>query len=385
MSASRKPLDFFREKKPWSLQKDRILHEYVPAYLQKVSRNPGLPILVVDGFAGPGRFGSGDPGSPLILATDIAAAGIAPVPSLLAIEKHPALHAELEKNLGGFQNARVVRSSFDDAVADILASAKSCSTFLFLDPFAIAGLTWSSLQRLLAMIHDQKLSVEVLLNFNAHAFVRRARGAMAMAIESGDDGDEEDFDAWAGAEPDLVRLDEAVGGPWWRPILKNASSGPDAVDQLVRGLTTRLRALSQEACFYPVYGHWKHEVPKYFLVFATRSPVALVLMNDAMCKGHDEFLKDATRTELPLFGVNREALRKDPVGLDNMIKFGAAQRRSRDALADAVIERLSREQGLGLVSSGGVKRRIAELRDDGALASEPPAGRMNEKTIVWAR
>ena len=206
-----------------------------------------------------------------------------------------------------------------------------------------------------------------------------------MAADVGDTDDDEDFDSWAGAEPDLARLDDAVGGPWWRPILKAAPSGPAAVDQLVQGLTTRLRDLSQEACFYPVYGHWTHEVPKYFLVFATRSPVALVLMNDAMCKGHDEFLEDATLTELPLFGVHREALRKDPVGLDRLITLGAAVHMTRDALADAVIVRLSREQGLGLISSGGVRRRIAELRDSGALGSNPPEGRMNEKTIVWAR
>lgn len=385
MSASRKPLDFFREKKPWSLQKDRILHEYVPAYLQKVSRNPGLPILVVDGFAGPGRFGSGDPGSPLILATDIAAAGISPVPRLLAIEKHPVLHMELEKTLAGFSNARVERGSFDDAVPGILAEAKSSSTLLFLDPFAIEGLTWSSLHGLLVLIRDQRMSVEVLLNFNAHAFVRRARGALAMAPEAGDSADDDDFDTWAGAEPDLSRLDDAVGGPWWRPIFKETSSGPDAVDQLVQGLTTRLRALSQEACFYPVYGHWNHEVPKYFLVFATRSSVALCLMNDAMCKGHDQFLREATLTEMPLFGVNREALRKDPVGLDSLITVVAAERTTRDALADAVIVRLSREQGLGLISTGGVRRRIAGLRDEGILGSDPPEGRMNEDTIVWAR
>ncbi len=385
MSASRKPLDFFREKKPWSLQKDRILHEYVPAYLQKVSRNPGRPILLVDGFAGPGRFVSGEPGSPLILAADIAAAGVAPTPRLLAIERHPVLHAELARNLTGYGNARVVHGSFDDAVPGILAEASSCSTFLFLDPFAIAGLTWDSLRRLLSLIRDQRLSVEVLLNFNAHAFVRRARGALAMALDAADDDADEDFDAWAGAEPDLARLDAAVGGPWWREVLKTAPTGPAAVDLLVKGLTTRLRAISQEACFYPVYGHWKHEVPKYFLVFATRSSVALCLMNDAMYKGHDEFLKVATITELPLFGVHREALRKDPVGLEKLIKIAAAERATRDALADAVIERLSREQGLGLISTGGVKRHIAELRDERILCSDPPEGRMNENTVVWAR
>ena len=56
-----------------------------------------------------------------------------------------------------------------------------------------------------------------------------------MAEERGDAEDFDDFDTWAGAEPDLARLDQAVGGAWWRPILRAARSGPDAIDELVEG------------------------------------------------------------------------------------------------------------------------------------------------------
>lgn len=58
--------DFFEGKRPWSIIKDRVLQEYMSPYIAKVNRL-GYPILLIDGYAGPGVFGDGKPGSPLIM------------------------------------------------------------------------------------------------------------------------------------------------------------------------------------------------------------------------------------------------------------------------------------------------------------------------------
>jgi three-Cys-motif partner protein len=58
--------DFFKGKRPWSKIKDRILNSYMSPYMAKVNQR-GQPILVLDAFAGPGRFDDGQPGSPLII------------------------------------------------------------------------------------------------------------------------------------------------------------------------------------------------------------------------------------------------------------------------------------------------------------------------------
>jgi hypothetical protein len=81
-------------------RKDKLLTEYLPNYLQKVARNPGKPIVVVDGFAGPGRFGDGQEGSPVLIARTIEhAAPRMPKPaSAFFIEKHDELHERLVKN-----------------------------------------------------------------------------------------------------------------------------------------------------------------------------------------------------------------------------------------------------------------------------------------------
>src|SRR6187551_3735911 len=61
------PHEFFRAKRPWSRYKDSILNHYLDPYIPKVA-TLRKPILIVDCFAGCGRFGDGEPGSPLIIA-----------------------------------------------------------------------------------------------------------------------------------------------------------------------------------------------------------------------------------------------------------------------------------------------------------------------------
>ncbi len=61
--------NFFVGKRPWSLIKDQILRDYMPAYLNKVKKLR-RPIVLIDGYAGPGKFEDGEPGSPLIICSN---------------------------------------------------------------------------------------------------------------------------------------------------------------------------------------------------------------------------------------------------------------------------------------------------------------------------
>ena len=57
---------FFKEKREWSKVKDRIVRDYVTCYLKTITYRR-RPIIIVDAFAGPGRFEDGADGSPLII------------------------------------------------------------------------------------------------------------------------------------------------------------------------------------------------------------------------------------------------------------------------------------------------------------------------------
>ena len=56
---------FFKQKKEWSVIKDRLLGGYLPQYFQKVLLTH-RPIYYVDCFAGKGKFDDGQVGSPMI-------------------------------------------------------------------------------------------------------------------------------------------------------------------------------------------------------------------------------------------------------------------------------------------------------------------------------
>ena len=60
--------NFFEGKRPWSHIKDEILFSYIPAYINKVK---GLrrPIVLIDGYAGPGVFDDQQKGSPLVICS----------------------------------------------------------------------------------------------------------------------------------------------------------------------------------------------------------------------------------------------------------------------------------------------------------------------------
>ena len=62
--------EFFRIKRSWSKVKDKIVNDYIDCYLKTV-HSLQRPILIVDGFAGPGRFGDDTAGSPVIICEAI--------------------------------------------------------------------------------------------------------------------------------------------------------------------------------------------------------------------------------------------------------------------------------------------------------------------------
>ncbi len=58
--------DFFAGKRPWSKIKDKVLGSYMKPYIAKAVKR-GKPLLLIDGYAGPGVFGDGTAGSPMLM------------------------------------------------------------------------------------------------------------------------------------------------------------------------------------------------------------------------------------------------------------------------------------------------------------------------------
>jgi len=309
---------FFLRKRPWSKRKDDILGYYLEPYLAKVARL-GRRIILVDGFAGPGVFADGSVGSPLIICTKAQAAiDRGANVSVWCIEADSKLFASLDRNLAGFPFARAINSTLADSLPQVAEVAATHTLFLYLDPFTVDGLDWRRLDSVFRHVKDSRMSIEVLLNFNAPIFVRCALAALRAAIPEVDPSQEdpEEIDAPMAVTPTINRLDQIVGGNWWMDTLRSTRDFADQVRVVTNRLCAQLKERFAEVGFLPVKAKAEHRIPKYYLVFASRSTEGLLLMNDAMVRsrGQSIFFTDMfSRLDLQQM-ILREAARPIPRG-----------------------------------------------------------------------
>ena len=281
---------FFDRKRPWSKRKDHILAYYLEPYLAKVARLE-RPILLVDGFAGPGKFDDGEIGSPLLLCAKAQKAiSRGARVKVLCIESDSRLCERLKCNLTGFDFADALCGRFLDHAPYLSQCAASYTTFLYIDPWTVTGLDWSALDDVFRRIHDAGASVELLLNFNAAAFVRHGLAALRRQVPGVDPSSEDcdEIDDACASPPSTELLSRVIDGDQWRSILGGEASFSQQVRSIADALCARLRQRFAEVVRIAIKAHPDHLVPKYYLVFASRHPDALKLMNDAMAKSRGE-------------------------------------------------------------------------------------------------
>lgn len=358
--------EFFEEKKPWSRRKDFILEYYLDPYLSAIQR-VRRPILIVDCCAGPGCFDDGEPGSPIIICErvkQVLTKGSTVDISVRCIESDADLFKSLEQNLSEYEFAAARFGTFSEYLPRIANAAESHSTFLYIDPFAIEGLEWNGLDQVFAQVASG-VSVEVLLNFNAGAFVRRGLGTLKRPIPEPDPEieDTEDVEIERTNIPPIEKLNAAVGGDWWIPILSETNSFPTQVSLIAEGLIDRLRNRFSEVCSIGLKAEDHHTVPKYYLIFASREPLALIFMNEAMLK-----VKHAGHVTMDLLAHGE---------LASLIFLELAdERKARREVTAGVMRR-----NFCQYSEKEIDGCMRELRQSGHL--EPRTGPFNRNTVVW--
>ena len=155
--------------------KHRVLRSYLDGWIPVMAQQAvkaqtyrlGPPrLLLVDGFAGPGRYATGEPGSPLImldaLISHAASARIQPVQFLYLFIEHDSrrvdrLREEVAK-LGPLPSnvaVRIEHGEFEATFGSLLDEATDngrmlIPTFAFIDPFGYSTASMSLAGRLLA-------------------------------------------------------------------------------------------------------------------------------------------------------------------------------------------------------------------------------------------
>jgi three-Cys-motif partner protein len=310
--------EFFRGKRPWSKIKDKVIEGYMPAYLRKVARL-GKPILLVDGYAGPGSFNDGSPGSPFIMCT-AAEQHVKDKYSAIFVNHKEAHHQQLETLLvakGWSSRTKAILGDSTKFLQELSSQLKDQTVFVYLDPFGLKGCEFSTLLPFLR--RHQRYSTELVVNISM-PITHRLAAPKAKA-----EGREDD--------PRIIsyrnRMTKVFGGEYWKEIY---FSGMDADQKELALMEQYCKLISQ---YLPYTGSCpvKEDATsriKYFITFASRHEDAMLLMNDEMCKAYSRQMHDAVYDGTVFSGLDWKSTRStrkiDQVVL-NEIQFHSGKTR----------------------------------------------------------
>lgn len=227
------------------------------------------PVLrYIDGFAGPGEYAGGEPGSPIIsLLTVLEHRGFASFEAnggrmeFLFVDRNPEFYQHLKRRITqrywprAFQ-IEVKRGEFEAVLTALLDDAEAPNqsippTLLFIDPFGSAGFPMELLERLVSL--DR---LDILINLNILEFVQ-----------------------WI--LPDATKhitADRLYGSGRWRPAL--GLTGRSRADFLVAEYETALQEIAWQGTSFEMVNSQNQTV--YHLVFATQSHKGLEAIKRAM-------------------------------------------------------------------------------------------------------
>jgi three-Cys-motif partner protein len=190
--------------------KHRVLRAYLDAWIPVMAQQAlkvrpimteELTLLLVDGFAGPSRYATGEPGSPLIMLEALREHSAFPrfgaVTFLyLFIEHDPRRAGHLREEIARIElpdnvQVEVVDGEFENTFGEVVEGIHQSGhslvpTFAFIDPFGYSAASMSLAGRFLDFPRCEAL-VFLPLSF-VHRFVTRAGQDAAMTALFGGDG-----------------------------------------------------------------------------------------------------------------------------------------------------------------------------------------------------
>ncbi|MFF0597343.1 three-Cys-motif partner protein TcmP [Streptomyces antibioticus] len=279
-SAGEKGLDssspFFVSKKAAAVLKHEILKQYVVPFASKVGRYaPDGRVVYLDGYAGPGRYEDGTPGSPALILDEAARIGGFRQLDCYFIEKQRKSYSSLAKLVEEAQqkgiSAHALRGKVEKHLGQVLERAQGAPLFAFLDPFGL-GVSYDSLTNQIFGSRGWatgRHATEILLNFNANA-VRRIGGYLNSSKDI------------PGKEATLEAMDAACGGSWWRDEFRASADNVEAVRRITNEFSKRVgQAVGASSWRIAVRNRAHHQVA-YYLLYFTRHRDGAWLFGDAV-------------------------------------------------------------------------------------------------------
>lgn len=204
--------EFFGNRDAKAVLKHGLLARYAKYFAGRAGKATRGRVAFIDGYAGKGRYDDGNPGSPLLLATQAHGAETFGRDVLLAfVEQDDDLRAKLASTLtaDGIEADQLLGGDFDEAVDGLLKRYADRAVLLFVDPFGLA-ISRETLTRILKG-RSRGRPIDVLYHFSLLTVARQ--GALGVTDKRG---------ATLSAE----QLDTALGAGIWRAAF-TASSGTE--------------------------------------------------------------------------------------------------------------------------------------------------------------
>ena len=278
---SKSSSDFFSGKRPWSKIKDQILGSYLTPYLNKVNKL-GNKIIIVDGFAGQGKFDDGSIGSPFMIC-QIAKKSLGTNFTAVLVNKEKKYHDRLTKLTKEFIDlgcAVTIHGTAEDLLKKLNNIIGDESILVYLDQFGISGSKFSTI--LPYLIRKQIYSTELILNISVPIIHRLSAKNTQNPLDSK-------------VIQNREILTEVFGGDYWMKYLFDRTIEPnEQINLLMQEYKMHLKKYLPYVGFCPVHEKGKKSTLKYCVFFASRHPDSALLLNDSMFSAYWAHIWDCT-------------------------------------------------------------------------------------------
>jgi three-Cys-motif partner protein len=274
------------EVRSQSVFKHAILNSYfIPFVTMTTKWVESKRVVLLDGFAGRGRYPNGKPasGEHMLLAA-LKAKNVARVEVVL-VEQERSDYEQLAQVTEEYRRKGVTAAAFHGDVSDhlegVVHQARGVPLFLFLDPCG-ANVPYQTVERALAAERKaRRPATEALLNISAD-LTRRAAGAANKGLHD---------------HPAIAKLNTMCGGTWWQTVALDAHSTSidgtweTAAEAVVSEYAHRIEQVAgMKSVVVPVRRQAHHQ-PVYHLVFFTRAEHGLWVFGDGLALARHEWMQ----------------------------------------------------------------------------------------------
>lgn len=284
---------FWEKPQGAAIFKHAVLKAYAPTFASKTgSRWGNGHVAIVDGYAGPGAYEDGSPGSPeqiLDVATSVTAKRVVHPYFVEERKAHFDKLVALVEGSAAKGLATPLYGRCTDHLPRILTETQDMPLFVFIDPYGL-GIPFDQLvSDVLGRKTANGAPVEVLVNF-VRAAAYRTGGKVDIQSSS-----PTQLAAGAGS---VARMNEAMGGDWWHPLYEeHVTKGGDGVRFAVevrREYSNRVitAAGSKWGCYTAEVRDTPNGAVIYDLLLFTGHPQGAWFFNDAVSLARGVFRED---------------------------------------------------------------------------------------------